>query len=156
MRAMFDYQCKNKKIQISNEVQSFSVLGLVIVVTITILLIIIALSLESCVLRFKSKTSNAAIARHADEKLQLLRMAIDNSDLQWNSGGAGDIPVTGSTQECPRPRRGSNGLPSYPTEYTQTDNTINLQPLAYDGMYKDQQSHEVMPMGVQYYPAPIR
>ena len=111
-------QCKNQRIQTSGEVQSFSFLGLVVVVIMTLFLILMALTLERCVLILRQRSeSDGVIARQTDDKLHLLRMALESqkaekTELEWLNGSL-TVPVTNSVLSCERPRFGSNGLGSY-------------------------------------------
>jgi hypothetical protein len=116
IRAAYVSQCKNQMIQSSGEVQSFSVLGLVIVFLMTGLLVLLAMSLEKCMFILRSgSTSDRTTSRQTDDKLHLLRIALESSeksDIQWQSGTL-EVPIMPVNMEFERPKTHFNGLASY-------------------------------------------
>jgi hypothetical protein len=109
-------QCGNQLIQSSGQVQSFSFLGLMIVVCVTAVLLVAALSLERCMALWRRRsTSPKKIARQADEKLHLLRIALSDgreAEDMWRNGAL-DVPVLSIDGEMERPSWGMNGLAAY-------------------------------------------
>ena len=114
VRESLDAQCRNQRIQSTAEVQSFSLLGLLIVVATTFLCFIASLALEQAfTLMRRGSESNRSIAREADEKLQLLRMAVvgDKEAEGWVSN-AWNVPIRMSPAITGRPQM-QNGLSTY-------------------------------------------
>jgi hypothetical protein len=116
-RDQLTQQCKTQRIQSSSKVQSFSMLGLGIVSGTAVLLILVSLSLESCIklVERKSTAIHRGVARQADDKLHLLRMALGDQGevgLHWGIGTL-DVPVAGIRAEIEGPSMGAEGLASY-------------------------------------------
>jgi hypothetical protein len=115
LRAALVAQCGTQRIQSLSEVQSFSLLGILIVVCVTVVLMVLAVGLGSCValLEGKSKVSSATVARMADDKLHLLRMALDGGrEARW-ANAVLDVPVTGCNVEREKPFLDKDGLAQY-------------------------------------------
>jgi hypothetical protein len=119
VRNILAQQCGQQRIQSSNEVQSFSVLGLGIVVGSTLLLIVVSLSLDSIVeaiRKLRGDVGPRSMARQADDQLHLLRMSLvekTESGLTWINGAL-DTPLTEMAMKIDRPSVGYDGLSSYP------------------------------------------
>ena len=103
-------QCSNQRIQSAGLVQNFSFLGIMIVVCVSGLFIIVGLTLDTCVAfarAHKGKLSESINAkenaRQADEKLHLLRMALQGAGVERWETGAWDIPVTAEEVKVCRP-----------------------------------------------------
>lgn len=114
VRESLNVQCRNQRIQSTAEVQSFSLLGLLIVIATTFFCLIASLALEQVVsLMRRGSESNRSIAREADEKLQLLRMAMagDKETEGWMSN-AWNVPFRMSPAIPGRPQM-QNGLSTY-------------------------------------------
>jgi hypothetical protein len=114
VRESLDAQCRNQRIQSTAEVQSFSLLGLLIVIATTFFCLVASLALEQAFARMRrGSKSNKSIAREADEKLQLLRMAVagEREAEGWMSN-AWNVPIRMSPAIPGRPQM-QNGLSTY-------------------------------------------
>lgn len=92
-------QCNNQRIRATSQYQNFSFLGVLLIVILSVVLIIAGLASEK-VLELVRKLRGHATgykqsARHADDKLELLRMTLEGVRyLNWVIGSR-DVPVRG-------------------------------------------------------------
>jgi hypothetical protein len=114
----FERQCKTQIIKSSQNVQNFSVLGLIIVVVLTAFLLVVSLTLETIMKLVRAKegvVSYSGIARQLDDKFHLLRMALGKGaypEAEWMNASF-DVPITQLGVELERPGVWSEGLSSY-------------------------------------------
>ncbi|OCL08835.1 hypothetical protein AOQ84DRAFT_292365 [Glonium stellatum] len=91
-------QCSNQRIQNLGTTQNFSFFGVMLVVTTSVLLITLGIALEPAVSRYRewrrSWAHKGEHARQADDMIQLLRMALENSGQGPWRKGAWDVPVS--------------------------------------------------------------
>ena len=111
--------CSNQRIRNTGSYQSFSALGLLIVICIGTLIIVLSLTAESCVASARRRKRQHGkggadddyreIARVADRKLQLLRLALMSTGVQatW-SRTMDQIPITHEPSRFPLPTRTGN------------------------------------------------
>lgn len=93
-----DEQCRNQLISPTGEVQNFSVLITSIILSICLIVIVLSLVLERLAecRKLRGRFPMSCIARQADDKFHLLRMALRNSSgdtSAWELGSS-DVPVT--------------------------------------------------------------
>jgi hypothetical protein len=125
VRKVLSQQCEAQRIRTSGEAQSFSVLGLGIVIGASILLTLLSWGLGTCMqcVRGRSDLSDRrAAARQVDDKLHLLRLALeDEADLgpTWGNG-SWDVPLTSQHVDVERPTMGLHDLASYSTNVKNT------------------------------------
>jgi len=100
-------QCKNQLIKSSDQVQSFSFLGVTLITCFTVLIVALSLSLEPLVQLFRRRggkiNGTIQVARQADDKFYLLSMALDAAGYgDWKYGPWG-IPVVKQQVDFVRP-----------------------------------------------------
>ncbi|KAK5992187.1 hypothetical protein PT974_05588 [Cladobotryum mycophilum] len=101
--------CANQLVRPAGTVQNFSILGLAITLGVSIFAIVVSLFMEPLADHLSQRRNNhfsGRIARQADDKFHLLRMALpqpnDDADCEWELG-SGDIPVMSKSYEYNRP-----------------------------------------------------
>ncbi|KAK5994624.1 hypothetical protein PT974_05105 [Cladobotryum mycophilum] len=92
-----DGQCRNQLVSVVGEEENFSVLGLAVMLGFCLVIIIASLVVEPLSDRVwgPRNFSSRRLARQADDKLHLLRMALSDPDderCEWELG-RGDIPI---------------------------------------------------------------
>jgi hypothetical protein len=103
--------CSNQRIRNTGAYQSFSFLGLMIVICVGLAIMILSWTIEPCVTFIRSKRSHnkhdyREIARVADRKLQLQRLALTGAGYGQGWEQAFDlVPVTTRGCEFPPPTR---------------------------------------------------
>jgi hypothetical protein len=100
-------QCANQLVRTAGEVQNFSFLGTMLIVCLSVFLVLLDLTIQSLVetgfraVGKKSTANNSRVARQADEKLHLLRMALgggpQGDTIIWEKGKL-DIPILSSKE----------------------------------------------------------
>ncbi|KAK2484291.1 hypothetical protein H9L39_06083 [Fusarium oxysporum f. sp. albedinis] len=113
-------QCTQQLVQAVGEVQNFSVCGMFIIVCVSAALVLLDCSLERIVDfvdDFYGRDSMARRARQADNKLHLLRMALEGNECVLGRWG---IPVRDGAAKYNRPS-GSKDLVSYRDSKTGED-----------------------------------
>ncbi len=118
----FNQLCLSQRIRTGSTVQNFSVLAMVLVIVLSMVIIVLSATLPSCVLSLRSRRRRRNrlspeaemryLARLADEKYELLRMALENGGVErWETGKWG-IPVTDDAAKIV-PRTLQGGLGGY-------------------------------------------
>jgi hypothetical protein len=117
-------QCKEQFIRTSDQVQSFSGLGLVIVFVATLVLMLMAWLLDDCVgcaqrkRNIHDQTNFRRTARQLDDPLHLQRMALGNhwQDGDYWSNGPFDVPILNNDENISRPKVSGRTLAWYKYE----------------------------------------
>ncbi|KAH7018083.1 uncharacterized protein B0I36DRAFT_435468 [Microdochium trichocladiopsis] len=131
MVATLQSQCDNQLIDDAVHIQNFSMVGVVIIIAFSSVLVLVSFCFVEILdwvsdlrRRGLGESSRTKIARQADEKLQLLRFAVDSSSenpKHWKLSRVTGIPVLatsgdGRDQECKvtRPTMKGDDLAMYP------------------------------------------
>ncbi|KAK5994258.1 hypothetical protein PT974_04730 [Cladobotryum mycophilum] len=117
--------CRDQLARPAGVVQNFSVLGLAIILGVCCLAIVASLVIEPLATYIQRRQHfSGQIARQADDKFHLLRMALpqsDNEEYQWELG-SGDIPIMNKDCEYNRPIL-VDKLAYYPDRDSSSDET---------------------------------
>jgi hypothetical protein len=122
IQAALSSQCKNQKIRSTRQVQSFYILGLGIVFgsagfsCVLVFFLSRCMSLVGRIVFSKQVAENREISQQMDDKLELLRVAVDSQQgvegTKWAKGLL-DVPIMTSGIEFKRPHEGPDGFPTY-------------------------------------------
>jgi len=128
--------CASNFVRTSAAVQNFNVVATALVCAITGLLIGLNLTLPTIVKLVRDsrkgggeKSEKRSLARDADDKNQLLRMALQGSGVHGWVPGKFDVPVTREPVDVARPERETIfGLARYPTFQTSLNSSSASSP----------------------------
>ncbi|CAG9948317.1 unnamed protein product [Clonostachys rosea f. rosea IK726] len=97
-------QCETQLVMSNGEVSTFSLAGMLIIIVITALLAVISFYMQDILDWVGKFFPNGTQARLADDKLQILRLALasNGGPRQWEVGYA-DVPVTSDYHHVRRP-----------------------------------------------------
>lgn len=112
-------QCKNQLIRDAGDIQNFSLLGVLIIASISLLLIGLSVAVPGLLRLIGSRRgwiSGPERARQADDKLHLLRLALEGSHNtylgSWDRGSF-DVPVINGETGASGPTVTAEGLTFY-------------------------------------------